>query len=144
MTYEELREYRRCMVLGAEHLPAEDAVKVPLMFNPWDGNGHHYLVGNRFTYGEPLTVYETRQEHDSQPDWTPDVAVSLYKKVADEEQGDDPSNPIPYDGNMELFNGKYYSQGGKVYICFRDSGQPLYNDLKDLVHIYVEVWNGEG
>ena len=140
MTRQELLPYRQAIIVGAKTLPADIAEKVPLFYDPWDGDGHQYAVGDRCTYGEPLTVYEVRQAHTSQADWTPDVAVSLYKKVADEEQGDDPSNPIPYDGNMELFNGKYYSQDGIVYICTRDSGQPLYHPLAQLVGLYVEVW----
>ena len=41
--------------------------------------------------------------------------------------------------DMELFNGKYYSQSGVVYHCFRDTGTPVYNNLADLVGLYVEV-----
>lgn len=142
MTYQELKPYRDAIVLGAQTLPPEVAEKVPLFYDPWDGDGHQYAVGDRCSYGEPLTVYEVRQPHTSQSDWTPDIAVSLYKKVADGDQGDTPDNPIPYDGNMELFEGKYYSQDNVVYVCTRDSINPLYNDLKDLVHIYVEVYKG--
>ena len=40
---------------------------------------------------------------------------------------------------MELENGKYYSQDGVTYLCTRDTGIPVYNPLKDLVGIYVEV-----
>jgi hypothetical protein len=28
-----------------------------------------------------------------------------------------------------------------LYLCFRDSGQPLYHDLALLVDVYVEVVN---
>ena len=38
---------------------------------------------------------------------------------------------------MEIFNGKYYSQNGKVYLCTRDSGKPLAFNLADLVGLYV-------
>jgi hypothetical protein len=48
-------------------------------------------------------------------------------------------DPIPYDGNMEIFKGLYYKQNGVKYLCIRDSGIPLYNDLASLVDIYVEV-----
>lgn len=47
--------------------------------------------------------------------------------------------PIPYEGNMALEEGKYYQQSGVVYLCVRDTGVPVYNDLKDLVNIYVQV-----
>ena len=141
MTRQELLPYRQAILIGSKTLPAEIAEKVPLFYDPWDGDGHEYKVGDRCTYGEPPIVYEVRDGHKPQKDWTPDIAVSLYKKVADGDQGDTPDNPIPYDGNMELFNGKYYSQNDVVYLCFRDSGIPLYNPLADLVGLYVEIYS---
>jgi hypothetical protein len=46
--------------------------------------------------------------------------------------------PIPYNNNMELFEGKYYSQNGVTYKCTRNTEQAVYQDLSDLVGIYVE------
>ena len=40
---------------------------------------------------------------------------------------------------MALVEGKYYAQAGVVYVCIRSTGAAVYNDLKDLVGIYVEV-----
>lgn len=40
---------------------------------------------------------------------------------------------------MELKNNLYYSQYDIIYLCIRDSGIPVYHDLKDLVGLYVEV-----
>lgn len=48
-------------------------------------------------------------------------------------------DPIPYDGNMALESGKYYVQDGVTYLCNRDTGNPVYNALADLVGIYVSV-----
>lgn len=68
--------------------------------------------------------------------------ASLYVEVtpeyndAGEEMGTI-ENPIPYDGNMILEEGKYYSQDGVTYLC--NSGNPVYHALKDLVGLYVEV-----
>ena len=50
-------------------------------------------------------------------------------------------DPIPYNNNMELFEGKYYSQNGMTYKCTRNTGQAVYQDLSGLVGIYVEVAN---
>lgn len=63
---------------------------------------------------------------------------SLFSKVDETHKGtiDD---PIPYEKNMEIFKGLYYSQNDVVYLCIRDSGQPLYHDLSALVGSYVEV-----
>jgi hypothetical protein len=40
---------------------------------------------------------------------------------------------------MALENGKHYEQDGVVYICTRDTVNPVYSALKDLVGLYVEV-----
>lgn len=62
---------------------------------------------------------------------------SLYAKV-DEVHTGDVYDPIPYNGNMALENGKYYTQADVVYVCIRDTVNPVYNDLKDLVGLYLE------
>lgn len=38
----------------------------------------------------------------------------------------------------EMESGKYYNQGGAVYLCTRDTVNPVYSDLADLVGMYVE------
>lgn len=63
---------------------------------------------------------------------------SLFSKV-DETHAGTIEDPIPYEKNMEIYKGLYYSQYDVVYLCIRDSGQPLYHDLSNLVSNYVEV-----
>lgn len=63
---------------------------------------------------------------------------SLYARI-DESHAGTLDDPIPYEGNMELMADQYYSQDGVVYRCTRDSGQPLYHKLSELVGLYVEV-----
>lgn len=63
---------------------------------------------------------------------------SLFS-VVDEEHKGTLEDPIPYNRNMEIFKGKYYIQNDVIYLCIRDSGQPLYHDLSALVGSYVEV-----
>ena len=45
-------------------------------------------------------------------------------------------DPIPYEGSMALENGKYYSQDGVTYLCNRDTVNPVYNPLSEMVGIY--------
>lgn len=72
-------------------------------------------------------------------DWVPGIGTeSLYTRI-DEEHAGTLEDPIPYAGNMELTKDLYYSQDGKVYICTRDTGTPVYHALADLVGLYVEV-----
>lgn len=63
---------------------------------------------------------------------------SLFSKV-DETHAGTLEDPIPYEANMEIYEGLYYSQNGVIYLCIRSSCQPLYHDLSALVGNYVEV-----
>lgn len=47
-------------------------------------------------------------------------------------------NPINFEHGTILYNGKYYKENSIIYHCFRDSGNAIYNDLKDLENIYVK------
>ena len=124
----------------------EDALKYKDYYPEWgDENapmGKEVSEGFLLRHGGKL--YEVRQPHTLQAQWEPGAqgTEALYEEVVIDHAGtlDD---PIPYDGNMELFNGKYYSQDGKTYLCTRDSGIPLTHTLADLVGLYVkEVEDG--
>ena len=95
-------------------------------------------AGFRFTHGGKL--YKTIQaNHTFQADWVPGVGTeSLYTRI-DETHDGTQYDPIPYDGNMALTAGLYYTQGGVTYLCNRDTGNPVYNALSELVGLYVEV-----
>lgn len=67
---------------------------------------------------------------------------ALYTEINEPESGGHQGtleDPIPYNNNMELFEGKYYSHDGVVYKCIRNTEQPVYQDLSGLVGIYVET-----
>lgn len=105
--------------------------------------GDAVVKGDKFTYEGKL--YAVLQDHTILPHYYPSVnTASLYVEVTPDytEAGDELGtleNPIPYEGNMVLENGKYYSQEGVVYLCTRDSINPLYHALSALVGHYVEV-----
>jgi hypothetical protein len=42
---------------------------------------------------------------------------------------------------MTLEAGKYYLQDGVIYLCIRDTENPVYNALAELVGLYVEESN---
>lgn len=127
----------------AEDLEDGQALQVTDLFPLWADNiGNVLPAGKRLKYKGRL--WKVLQEHTAQENWPPDVAASLFTEVVAEGGGgdDEPgtlANPIPYNGNMELEEGKYYSQDGVTYLCIRSTGVPVYNNLADLVHIYVEV-----
>lgn len=83
-------------------------------------------------------LYKCLQEHTSQIGWEPVNAPALWTEIVEAHSGtiDD---PIPYNNNMELEEGKYYIQNDVKYHCIRDTGIPVYNPLRDLIGLYVEV-----
>ena len=82
-------------------------------------------------------LWRCRQAHTSQTGWEPENAASLWTEICESHAGT-LEDPIPYSGNMALESGKYYSQDNKVYRCIRDTGNPVYNALSELVGLYVE------
>lgn len=95
-----------------------------------------YTTAHRLLYGD--TLYRVLQDHTSQADWTPDITPALYTVVEAVHTGS-ADDPIPYNGNMELVEGLYYTQADVLYICTRSTGQPVYNNLDELIGIYVEL-----
>lgn len=80
--------------------------------------------------------------HTFQSDWVPGVGTeSIYTRI-DEEHTGTLADPIPYDGNMALTAGLYYTQDGVTYLCNRDTGSAVYNALSELVGLYVEEMQG--
>lgn len=125
-------------------LTDEQAFEVKEMFPMWDEFVDKVITtGTRFQYEGKL--YEVLQEHTVLSHYQPSInTAALYKEVVLEtnEEGElngTLENPIPYEGNMVLENGKYYSQDGVTYLCNRDSGNPVYHALSELVGLYVEV-----
>lgn len=77
--------------------------------------------------------------HTFASQWVPGSGTeSLYVRI-DENHDGTKYDPIPYNGNMELFAGKYYTQSGQTYRCTRDTGTAVFHPLAELVGIYVEV-----
>ena len=134
MTSEKAYKLRELIEKSSESLSDQEALQGIELFAPWKV-GEEYPEGKRLRFNDIL--YKVKQAHTSQADWTPDIATSLYEEVAEPGQGDSPDNPIPYNNNMALEEGKYYSQYEVVYLCFRSTEIAVYNDLADLVGIYV-------
>lgn len=95
-------------------------------------------AGYKFVYGGNL--YKTIQAgYTFVSHYVPGVGTeSLFERI-DEQHDGSKYDPIPYSGNMALESGKYYSQDGVTYLCTRDTGNPVYNALMELVGIYVDV-----
>lgn len=136
MSYiEEAYKLRPIIEQAVQSLNDSTAVQAVELYPKW-AVGVAYAVGFKMQYNGRL--YKVLQAHTSQADWVPNKAPSLFTEVNETDKGT-LENPIPYNGNMALEKGKYYSQNGVIYLCARDTINPVYNDLKDLVGLYVEV-----
>ena len=113
----------------------DTAVRMTAFYPEWEKDTA-YTIGYKAQYHGKL--YKVIQAHTSQETWTPDITASLYTRI-DEVHDGTKYDPIPYEGNMALYNGKYYIEGGVTYLCNRDTVNPVYNKLSELVGIYVEV-----
>lgn len=127
---------RAVMDAAGALLTDDQALTVKMLYPVWQA-GRDYIKDERFRYGNDL--YKVLTPHTSQADWLPGTGTeSLYARI-DETHAGTLTDPIPYAGNMVLENGKYYTQDGVVYKCTRDTINPVYNPLSDLVGLYVEV-----
>lgn len=94
-----------------------------------------YAAGFKLTYKGKL--WRVLQAHTSQLSWEPDNAASLWEQIVRGYTGEE-TDPIPYEGNMRLENDKHYIQNNVIYKCTRDTGNPVYHALSDLIGLYVE------
>lgn len=113
----------------------QEALKVKNLQRVWVA-GESMNVGDRRQYQDKL--YKCRQAHTTQADWTPDAYQAGWE-VIDEVHAGTQEDPIPYSQGMALEKDKYYTQGDVLYLCIRDTGQPIYNDLADVVDNYVKT-----
>lgn len=104
-------------------------------FYPQWASDTDYTAGYKVQRGGKL--WRCLQAHTSQSGWEPENAPALWTEVCESHAGtlDD---PIPYSGNMALESGKYYIQDDVIYLCIRDTVNPVYSALADLVGLYVE------
>lgn len=130
---EDARKLRPIIEQAMQSVNDSTAVQAVELYPKW-AVGVAYSVGFKVQYNGRL--YKVIQPHTSQSDWTPDKVPSLFTEINETDKGT-LDNPIPYNGNMELEMGKYYSQYGVVYICTRDIKTT--HDLKNLVGHFVEV-----
>ena len=104
-------------------------------FYPEWASDTDYTAGYKAQRGGKL--WRCVQAHASQTGWEPENAPSLWTEICESHAGT-LADPIPYSGNMALESGKYYIQDYVIYLCNRDTINPVYNPLAELVGLYVE------
>ena len=83
-------------------------------------------------------LYKVRQGHTAQAGWEPENVPAMFTEICETHDGS-LEDPIPYSGNMALENGKHYIQDDEIYLCTRNTGNPVYHALADLIGVYVEI-----
>ena len=139
---EQARNLRPYIEQAAQSLLDADGLKAKALYPQWKALVKKGSVtaeaGYRFTHNGDL--YKCVDANPTfQADWVPGVGTAaLYVRI-DEAHAGTLADPIPYDGNMELKAGLYYTQSGVTYLCNRNTGQPVYNSLAELAGLYVEM-----
>lgn len=120
----------------------QEALEVKSLYKEWDKQiGSELKVGEFVQFDGKL--FRVLQTHIVQSEWEPGRGAESLYVVIDKTHAGTQEDPIPYSGNMELFNGKYYIQNDILYKCTRDSGAPIYHDLVNLLGVYVEMVSDE-
>lgn len=77
-------QLRAALQMFAVTVPAEMAVQIPCVFEPWEAD-KDYAAGARLTFGEngvgDPQLYEVVQPHRSQDGWPPDTLPALYEPI---------------------------------------------------------------
>lgn len=106
-------------VQKATDIPDEQALEMPDLFYTWDevlaageqleANTILNLDGQLYRVVQPVTPQE-HQRPDSEG------MLAIYRPI-DETHAGTEDDPIPFVYGMDTEQGKYYSSGGKVYLC---------------------------
>lgn len=123
-----------------------DALKMPDMFPTFEelcADKKEVEKGIVLSYGlipdtDKKQLWRTEQKTLPQSIYPPGEGTeSLYSKIDLEHSGTQ-EDPIPWQKNMQCYEGKYYTENGQLYKCIRDSGIPLYYNISDLIGNYFE------
>lgn len=128
--------------VNTANLTVEESLEHKEYFPKWEELvGKEAPVGFMFTHDG--TLYEVIQEHTFSGEWVPAIGTESLYKVVQKEHSGTIDDPIPWQHNMELLSGRYYTDKEVLYLCIRDSGMGMSFDLADLISGgFVEVVEG--
>ena len=116
---DEARRLRRLIESMAENLDDETAEQNTNIFPKWEV-GVEYEVDYKVRYNDVL--YKVLQKHISQEDYTPDVAVSLFVRVHQQDPEDEFPEWVQPTGAHDVYNeGDKVSHNGKHWISKIDN-----------------------
>ena len=92
-----------------------EALEVKCLYKEFDKQ-----IGSTLNVGEYIQhegkLYKVLQTHVAQSTWAPGHGTESLFVVIDKEHAGTLEDPIPYEGNMELVEGKYYIENDVVYV----------------------------
>ena len=105
---------------SAGRLDRRAAVGYSTLLEEWSGDGVRYFAGGWLSYGGD--VYRVEITHDSQPDWTPDAAPSLFTRIRLAPDGVRVWElPTHAENAFDLGERAHYpDEGGAIWVSGRD------------------------
>lgn len=132
---------------NAQALTDVQAVEAKALYPEWDMNSVDYEADYKVQHEGIL--YKCISEHTSQADWAPGAALSLWTAIESGEHTGSQEDPVPVPetvttAGMEYEKGKYYSEGGAVYLMDRQGMEPgekitLYFAPSSLIGEYFSI-----
>lgn len=132
---------------NAQALTDYESLKAKVLFPAWSPDSVQYAVGYKVLHEDIL--YKCISAHTSQADRAPGVDPSLWTAVETGEHAGTLEDPVPVPdtvttAGMEYECGKYYSEGGTVYLMDRqgmDEGDKvtLYFPPSELIGQYFSA-----
>ena len=135
LSFSEVQEMLVRQQINTMTVDDNTALRMVEFYPEWSA-GQAYTAGYKAQRGGKLWC--CLQAHTAQTGWEPENVASLWTEICESHDGTK-YDPIPYNGNMALQSGKYYTQNNILYLCNRDTANPVYNALAELVGLYVEV-----
>lgn len=123
--------------INSMELTDGQALQFKDLYPAWESFiGKSLETGYKVLYADKL--YKVKQKIETVlEDQYPSInTASLYEEINEKNAGT-VEDPIPYNNNMALEEGKYYIQDEVIYYCNRSTEIPVYQDLSALVNIYV-------
>lgn len=134
MNRAEALEIRRSLLSAGIKMTDGEALKAKICFESWKTNVDYEIDERVVWLGE---LYKVRQAHTSQEGWEPDKVPAMFELIEPVHSGEE-SDPIPWRNGLACEANKYYTESGKLYKALRDSGNPLYYSISDLIGTYFE------
>lgn len=123
--------------INSMNLTNNESLAVKKLFPVWKEDLGEVKQGEKYQLNDKL--YKVVQDHTTQANWSPEKQSSLWEEVVEDHEGT-LEDPIPYNEAMNpqwqgmvLEEGKYYTQGGVIYKCIRNTGNKVTQILADLV-----------